>query len=348
VLKLQTEIATAVAGALQVTLLGDVAAKIELGGTRNPAAFDAYLRGSKAFNSTPDAKAYQAAMASFTEAVALDPNYALAFAGRSLALTASTGEYATGAAIRRGFDKALADARHALAIAPELAEGHLALALFFALTLDFPQATKAYERALSLAPGDARVLSEYGLIAVWMGRADAGLAAARRALVLDPLGARSHFRRGQALFFARHYAEAVTALDETLALEPDVVQAYCYRGLAYVVLKDFESARSSCEARSEDGYAQWCLSVTYDKLGRHADAEAVLAKFKETFGDAAAYQYAEIYAQWGNTAKALEWLDTAMRMRDPGLAELKTDPLIDPLRTEPRFQMIERELKFPD
>jgi len=56
VLKLQTEIATAVASALKVTLLGDVAAKVELGGTRNPAAFDAYLRGAKAFSSIHEAK----------------------------------------------------------------------------------------------------------------------------------------------------------------------------------------------------------------------------------------------------------------------------------------------------
>jgi tetratricopeptide (TPR) repeat protein len=87
--------------------------------------------------------------------------------------------------------------------------------------------------------------------------------------------------------------------------------------------------------------------VTYDKLGRHADAEAVLSKLKVALGDTAAYQYATIYAQWGNRAKALEWLDTAMRLRDPGLLNLKTDPLMDPLRKEPRFQAIERELKFP-
>jgi hypothetical protein len=46
--------------------------------------------------------------------------------------------------------------------------------------------------------------------------------------------------------------------------------------------------------------------------------------------------------------KALEWLDTAMRLRDPGLVYLKTNPLVDPLRKEPRFKAIERELKFPD
>ena len=87
--------------------------------------------------------------------------------------------------------------------------------------------------------------------------------------------------------------------------------------------------------------------MIYDKLGRHADAEAELAKMKAAVGDTAAYQYATIYAQWGNRAKALEWLETALRLRDPGLEELKTDPLLDPLRKEPRFQAIERELKFP-
>jgi hypothetical protein len=92
--------------------------------------------------------------------------------------------------------------------------------------------------------------------------------------------------------------------------------------------------------------SQFCLSVIYDKLGRHSDAETVLSELKTAMGDASAYQYAAICAQWGNRVKALEWLDTALRLRDPGLVQLKTDPLMDPLRQEPRFQAIERELKF--
>jgi hypothetical protein len=82
----------------------------------------------------------------------------------------------------------------------------------------------------------------------------------------------------------------------------------------------------------------------YEKLGRHTDAEAELAKLKAENGDTEAYQYATIYAQWGITPKALDWLDTAMRVRDPGLRWLKTEPLMDPLRKEPRFEAIEREL----
>ena len=90
------------------------------------------------------------------------------------------------------------------------------------------------------------------------------------------------------------------------------------------------------------------MAIVYDKLGRHSDAKAELAKLKVEVGDAAAYPYATIYAHRGNTDKALEWLATAMRLRDSGLQWLKTDPLMDPLRNEPRFQAIERELKFPN
>jgi TolB-like protein len=111
VLKLQTEIATAVASSLKVTLLGDVAAKVELGGTGNPAAFDAYLRGAKALSSSHDAKDLPAAITAYTEAIRLDPHYALAFAGRSIALSIVAGEAETPAATREGFDKAQADAR---------------------------------------------------------------------------------------------------------------------------------------------------------------------------------------------------------------------------------------------
>jgi tetratricopeptide (TPR) repeat protein len=92
----------------------------------------------------------------------------------------------------------------------------------------------------------------------------------------------------------------------------------------------------------------WCLAVTYEKLGRHADAEAELKKFQAAFGDAAAYQCATIYAQWGNTAKALEWLGRAVRLPDGGVEYVKTDPLMHPLRSDPHFQAIVRELKFPD
>jgi tetratricopeptide (TPR) repeat protein len=140
----------------------------------------------------------------------------------------------------------------------------------------------------------------------------------------------------------------VAAFAASISLDPDFKGIYGERGLAYYGLGDLERARASCETKPDFWASQWCLAVTYDKLGRHADAEVELARLKAYGGDAGAFQYATIYAQRGDKAKALEWLETALKLRDPGLISVKTEPLLDPLRQEPRFQAIERELKFPD
>ena len=350
VLKLQTEIAAAVAAALKVTLLGDVGAKIELGGTRNSTAFDAYLRGSNPLSNTVgDAAGLQAAIAAFTEAIRLDPDYALAFADRALALGRYASENgADSASVRAGLDKAVNDARRAIKLAPELAEGYRALAYVESATQQYAQASEAIERALALAPGNAQALSQYSRFAAFMGRADTGIAVGRRAVALDPLNSNTHFNLGFALYLARRYVEAMAALDGALALEPDNARTIGLRGLAYYLLPNLQVARSSCEAKPDHWFTQWCLAVVYDKLGRHADAEAELATMKATTGDTSAYQYATIYAQWGNTPNALDWLDTALRVGDPGLIFLKTDPLMDSLRNEPHFQAVMRELKFPE
>ena len=348
-LQLQTQIATAVAEALKVKLLGDEGTKIELGGTHYPAAFDAYLRGSKSLYSGRGASNYQRAIAAYAEAIRLDPNYALAFAGRSQALSSYASEWATETAIREYFDKAQADAREALKLAPELAEGYLALASYFNRgSLDFTRANHAYERAMGLAPGNAEVLARGGRFAATMGRFGASLTAGRRAVALDPLSARSRYLLGQSLRYARRNEEAVAAFGEVISLEPDYDGAHGLRGLVYYGLGDFQSARSSCELKPDNWASLWCLAVTQDKLGRHTDAEVMLEKLQVAYGDAGPVEYAGIYAQWGNTAKALEWLTAAMRLRNPDLVYVKTEPLLDPLRKEPGFQSIERALKFPE
>ena len=346
VLKLQTEIATAVADALKVTLLADIGQKIELGGTRDAAAFDAYLRGAMVLKTARGAKELYVAAAAFSDAIRLDPGYALAFVGRSNAyLLAAT---STGTDVAENLDRAQADARRAIDLAPALAEAHVVLAEYFESgSLDFARASDTYGRALSLAPGNAEVLRESGRYTILMKRFDAGVDALRRAVTLDPLNRLSHFFLGQGLYFARRYEDAVAALAQAIAVDPDYTEAYAYRGLSYYAAGDLQSARSSCEARPERWPSQWCLAMVYHKLGRQSDAQAVLARMKASNGESAAYQYAAIHAQWGENERALEWLDMALRLRDPGLEELNIEPLLDPLRKEPRFEAIRRQLKFP-
>ena len=346
ILKLETDIANAVTGALKIRLLDELSERIELGGTRNPAAFDAYLRGTKALASLTGPDVYKTAIAEYTQAIRLDPNYALAFAGRARAYTSYA---ATEAGMRTSFDDARADAREAIRLAPGLAEGYMALGFYCEFgALDFAQARAAYDRARALAPGNAKVLRISGSFLLTMGRFEEGLSAARRAVALDPLNRSSHDTLGLGLYLARRYGEAIGAYAESITLDPAFQEAYAVRGLAYYGLGDLENARSSCETKPDYWVSQQCLAVVYDKLGRHADAEAMLAKYRSAEGDSGAYQYATIYAQWGNIPKALEWLDAAVRLRDPGLEFLKSDPLMDVLRNEPRFQAIQRRLAFPD
>jgi TolB-like protein/Flp pilus assembly protein TadD len=349
VLALETEIATSVANALKVTLLDDTGNKIEIGGTIIPAAFDAYLRGERIGRTAIREADRQAALGAYTEAINLDPHFAMAFVERSLELSNYAVFSARGPAVRMSFDKALADARTAVSLAPELAEAHYALAVVLrSAFLDFTQADKEFERALALAPGSARILSAYSRHAAELGHTAAAIGAAHRAITLDPLNFQVHRTAGIAFAHARQYPDAITAFRTAISLQPDWVRNYALLGQAQYARGDFEAARSSCEAAHADEMGQGCLAVVYRKLGRQADAEAMLHRVMSSEGEEGAYDFACIYAQWGDIPQALHWLEIALRRRDPDLALLKVEPDLDPLRKEPRFQAIERELKFPN
>ncbi len=353
---IQDEIAADVVKQLKVTLLGDVGAKIEVGGTRNPEAFDAYLRAASSYRRFGPVNlaagglnkdGLQTAIDAYTQAIGVDSDYANAYAGRSLAFADFARALVSGPEVGDYLDKAQIDARKAIALAPELADGHLALANFFVGSLEITGAFQEYERALALAPGDARVLREYGAFVVLIGRTEAGLTAARRLLVLDPLNATNHFGLGVSLIFAKRYADAMRAFSDAKALGQDDVSVNMWLGITYYQTGDLEKARSTCALAGEVN-GPWCLAMVYDKLGRRAEAEAMLAKLRALAGDQFAEGYADIYAQWGDTARALDWLETAMRNRDPYLAYTKVNFFFDPLRKEPRYQAVERALKFPD
>jgi TolB-like protein/tetratricopeptide (TPR) repeat protein len=343
VLKLQTEVATSVASALKVSFLKDVGENIGLGGTRSPAAFDAYLRGKKIQRTAFTPGAAQDAISAYTEAIQLDPHFALVFAERSVEYTNYARFDAHGPAARDANDRALADARTALALAPALADAHYALGAALQYTLEFATANQEFRRAMELAPGSARMLVGFSRIEAEMGHAVEAVSAGRRAIALDPLNFQVYRSAGIALSLARQYPEAVAAFKASISLEPGFVHNHSLLGEVYYAMGNFEAARSECAVEAED----MCLANTYRRLGRHADAEAALHRIESSPDDESAYAYACFYAQWGDKAKALDWLEKAMRLRDPDLTYLKAEADLDPLRDEPRFQAIERELKFP-
>jgi TolB-like protein/Flp pilus assembly protein TadD len=347
VLALQTEIATAVTHALQATLVPDAAANIELGGTQNPQAFDAFLRGER-LTGQIDAASVGARIAAYEEATRLDPNFAKAYAGKSLALQDYWGYIAT-TDEHPDYERRLVDAaQKAVSLAPDLARGHVALALHLLWTYHFEQARQEIARALDLATGDALVLAESAIIDAMLGFADTAIANARRSVSLDPLNAHAYDALGWAYDSKRQYRQAIEAYQRALGLDSKMGNLTAFIGLSYIELGDLDSAVRSCAMPPLNINNNVCLAIAYRRQGHPNEAQDEVSKLEKTAGDAAAAQFVEIYAQWGDIPKALDWLDTAYRLRDPGLAIIKSNASFDPLRKEPRFQAIERKLNFPN
>ncbi len=351
ILKLQTEIATAVTTALQATLLGDTATLVELGGTQNPQAFDAYLRGERLVGTSLDQATTRQQFDAYNEAISLDPQFAKAYVAKALAEVIFASNTAATTAAREGFQRARNAAEKAVAIAPALGEAHSALGFVLdAGFQDYAGAAAEHERALALAPGNSRVLLMSARFLSEIGRSDAAVSNARRAVVLDPLNPNAYRILGLILLYTRHFHDAVVAYDRALSLNPQAVQAAASRGLAQFALGDYAAAQRSCSIPPLDWYSHLCLAIVWHKLNRETEASAELAALRASAADEndQAYQYAEVYAQWGNPAQALDWLETAYRVRDPGLLQLKVDYLLDPIRQEPRFRTILEKMRFPD
>jgi TolB-like protein/DNA-binding winged helix-turn-helix (wHTH) protein/Tfp pilus assembly protein PilF len=354
ILQVQADIAGAVATALKVKLLGADSEKLVRGGTHNPRAFDAYLLAMANNSPVADEARARQSYTDFTTAIALDPNYAAAFAGRAAignVLASLAGGEAGGppdaAEKNRLLQAAMADADRAIAIEPELADAHWARALLLRSALDFTGAAAALARARELAPGNAVIESIFGYCETTAGHTDIGVAALRHAVALDPLRASVYRNLASALTYARRYDEALEAFHHYVQLNPHPSHAaQIILGMIYLAKGD-AAAAERVFAGNDGFYDNAYLAIAYHELGRQKEAELHLARAQQQDAGTGAYNYATVYAQWGQLDQALGWLQKAVALRDPGLAELRTDPFLDPLRATPQFQAIERQLNFP-
>ena len=349
VFSLQTEIATAVAGALQVTLLGDAKERLTDGGTANPEAFDSFLRARKTVEESLEEPSLRAGIALFDEAIKEDPNYALAYARRAEAL-AALANYWTGAGREKEKKDLYAQARasvdKAVELAPTSGQVYGSLAVVLGSTSnDFAAIESAYRRGLALEPGNSDLQAEYARIAVDLGRPDA-LAAANRAVTLNPLDPGTHGGKGVVLFFMRRYDEARASFDEVLRLLNDGI-GRSWMGMTELAAGRPTAALPFCEPDKHAWYGQQCLAIAYYQLGRKSEASTMLRQLESEQGDGGAYQFAQVHAQWGQKAEAMKWLVTALRKQDGGLVDIKVDPLLDPVRDEPQFSDIVEQLNFP-
>ncbi len=351
-LTVQTDVATSVARQLEVKLVGDEVGKVEVGGTRNPEAYDAYLRGMQTLVKWDFAAApLKAALADFEKAISLDPGYAAAYGQRARVLdylAIFIAKWQERASLQQ---EALKSAQRAVALAPEsgAVRAELAQVLAFGM-LNFRAALPEWEKALALEPGSARVQSAIAGFYSAIGRSERAISMARRVAELDPQNFQSHITLGIVLEDARRFEEALLAMQHAELLNPKSHYAGSWMFDVLLALGRNESARQRCESRStsmDEDSRHECLALAYHALGRQPRAERELAQMKALNGDASALTYAGIYAQWGQIGSALKWLSIAEKTRDTQLQNLKVLWRLDPIRQEPEFKVVEARMNFP-
>jgi serine/threonine protein kinase/Flp pilus assembly protein TadD len=348
----QREIAAAIAEKLQLKLSGD-----EKGLTKrytdNNEAYQLYLKGQYHYakRTKPD---LELGIEEYKQAIALDPNFALAHVGISAtyAIMPSYG-WMSG---REANPQAKASAQRALEIDPNLAEAHAAYAA--ALTyvdLAWEEAEREYKRALELNPNVSAIHYGYALnYLLPRNRLDEAISEAKRALELEPLSIAMGANLAGLYIYARKNDLALEQARKMVALEPNHITAKIWLGRAYVANGMFADAISLYETtiaseRAGDDFIQ-ILGFALAKAGRRSEAEQVVRKFDEL----GKRQYMErfgvatIYAALGEKDKAFAELERSFAARDWGIARLSVDPFIDPLRDDPRFKDLVRRMRLPE
>lgn len=346
----QDEIALAVVDALKIKLLGEDKAMLLKRHTQSPEALEHYLRGLSHFNRwTPGD--FEKAIENFERAIAIDPEYASAYAALADAYTELLFFSFSAGDVRQ---KARDAAEKALEFDASLAEAHNSLALIkLYLDWDYESAEAEFKRAIALNPGSASVRMWYGWFLALMGRFDEGLAELRRGHELDPLSPPNLNAIGVDLHWAGQTNQAIAQFLDVLELIPSYPVSQSFLAEAYVQAGDLDSAIGTIEETKPEAMDPQALAVAgyvYAKAGKREKALAILNEFEQrsTQGNVSALNFAQIYASLGDNEQAFTWLDKALDERAIWLPFLKVDVKFDTLRSDPRFQRLLRQVGFVD
>lgn len=347
-LAVEGQIAQDVVTSLKGSLPDKDPASLALGGTTKPDAFDAYLSGMVLMGPT-NGEANQAATEAFTRAIALDPSYSEALVARAraqiyMAVNGGVTVSRAGALL----DAALADAQRAVAQSPGLGAAHAVLGLVLGCRLqDLGRAAAEYGQAVALAPYDAATVTSYALFQADLGHMDLAVKEVTHAAELDPLASVYDRILAEILAYAGRFPEAFVALRHAASLPPaDPNADRIFRGIVLTVQNDMAQARDVC-AGQVDYLDLVCLALADHALGREAEARHAFDRLRTLQGDSGAYNYAGIYAAWGQPQDALHWLQRAYELRDAGMQDIKIDPRLASLRGTAAYQAIVRQMGFP-
>ena len=347
-IKIQTDIAENVARTLSIALGAANGGSLIVGGTQNAAAHDLTLQAAEAFDRYTK-EDVDRALHLLDEAIRLDPNYAGAYARRAFYTIRRGNSFSTSG---EGFASALAEAqpfaRKALSLAPNLSYAHAAMAAVHQGNFNIAAASAENRRAVELAPGDAVLLRAHSYFISRLGNQAESLRLARKALELDPLNQESHEEWVGALFDARRYEEAIRYAEETKRKSAELYDDPMLLGFCLLMLGRFRQAQEQFALGRPDSWERLTgEALVLARSGDRPGAGRIIQRMQSLMGDAASYQYAQIYANLGEKDRAIAALEHAWSVRDPGLINVRVDLMLDPVRSDPRFQTLIRRMNIP-
>jgi TolB-like protein/Tfp pilus assembly protein PilF len=344
VLKLQSEVARAVADEIRIQITAEERARLASARSVNPQGHEAYLLGRYHFSKNNE-QDWKHATEYFEHAIELAPDYAAAHAGLSDAWL-HLGIFGV-KAFKEVEPPARGAAVKALKLDEQLAEAHIALAnIRHFCDWDWAGSEQEFRRALELDPGSFDAHIYYGTLLMHLGRHDEAIREGQIAVQLDPLSPPSQTFLGRFLYRARRYEEAVPHLKRAVELEPRSIGANFRLGDVYAQLGRYDEAIAAFEkirelTRDERTFRAGIARV-HALVGRQREARQMISGVK-----AQPIDVAGVYAALGDKDEAFRILEKAIEERNSLLVVLKEDPPLENLHSDPRWKALLRRMNFP-
>jgi TolB-like protein/Tfp pilus assembly protein PilF len=357
VFSVESDIAKAVADTLQAKLSGAEQSAIAARPTENSEAHELYLRGRYFFGKRT-ADDFKRAIDYFNQAIAKDPNYALAYAGLADSY-ALLPQWSTESPAE-DLPKAKAAADKALALDSNLAEAHVSRGLLFTEDYNLKEAKQEFERAIELNPNDAAAHYFLGVtVLAPLGQVEQAIVELKRAVELDPFSAVMDTNLGIQYFNARRYPEAIAQLRKATELDPNdafprviLGEALEFGGDSAGAIKEYEKAYEIEKAYHVEHYHLGSIFQAYAYVlqGEREKALRLLGQLedlKRRNGDVLAFGLALIHLKLGQKEQAIDWLERSYLDKEPPIDTIKVNPALDPLRGDPRFEALVQKVVGP-
>jgi TolB-like protein/lipoprotein NlpI len=326
---IQDEIAATVVDELKLTLLGGAPIVVET----DPEAYALHLRARHLGNNVSEETMAQAVVL-LREALALDPNYAVAWNSLAHVFSIQAGRGLIPA--EEGYAMAREALDHALAIDPDYAAAHANLG-WLTMSEDLSVAAVHIKRALELEPANPSGVRYAAILLRNLGRIEEAIALDEYAVARDPVNPIGFSNLGFKYLYVGRWEDAIDAFSTTLQLSPGYIGAHYYIGVALLLSGRPEKALEAMQKERFEAFRQLGLVMTYHALGRVTDSNRELSNLVQAYERDAAYNIAYVMAFRGEVDRAYEWLQKAVEYGDPGLSEIPGWPLFDNIRKDPRW-----------